>query len=107
VKVSELEGRALDAAVHIALHPDAPLYSDDELPAYSTDWAQGGPLIDEHPITIERGDFRPHGPCKAWLRVGGIFSLDYGPTPLIAAMRAYVASVFGETVPDETAAKPR
>lgn len=67
----------------------------------STDWSQGGPIIDR-----ERPGFMHHS-----YRVGHKteYSVDAflpgrrhesGPTMLIAAMRAYVASKFGDEVPD-------
>lgn len=121
MKVSDLEGPLLDAWVarcegykhvgvvdgQVCVSSDYPL--DQLRPrrshAFSSDWAQGGPILDAHPITIERGDFLPHGPCKAWIRVNGAFSFAYGDTPLIAAMRSYVASNFGEEVPDDESVK--
>jgi hypothetical protein len=66
---------------------------------YSTDWSQGGPIIEREGIELS-----PH-PCAPWWarkyspdvgvfhRVGVL-----GPTPLIAAMRCYVASKLGDTV---------
>lgn len=67
----------------------------------STDWAQGGPLFDLHKIFVERSNFVAEGEAFAF-----IFSKDgkdiaaqsFGVTRLQAAMRAYVASVFGEEV---------
>lgn len=53
------------------------------------DWAQGGPIIEREQISIEW-----NGECFA----GGLM---WGETPLIAAMRAYVASKYGDTVPDD------
>ena len=66
----------------------------------STDWAQGGPIIEREKIqlsTLSKG--------KEW-RAALIYGQDhiqYGPTPLIAAMRCYVASKMGDVVevPDE------
>ena len=63
----------------------------------STDWSQGGPIIERERIDIEY-DY-PDDPTAedAWLAYakykgkirGGMW---FGPTPLIAAMRAFVAS---------------
>lgn len=60
----------------------------------STDWAQGGPIIERERmnVTESRG---------VWSAYDGARGLAYGPTPLVAAMRAYVASKFGGEVPDE------
>lgn len=62
----------------------------------STDWAQGGPIIDREGI-----EFRASG-TQASIVDGRTY---YGPTHLIAAMRCYVASKLGEEVevPDELA----
>jgi len=62
-------------------------------PKYSTDWAIGGPIIEREKITIEyEGDPDPWCACiMADQEV-------YGPTPLIAAMRCYVASKLGDTI---------
>lgn len=72
----------------------------------STDWAHGGPIIERERITIS--DTLDRDQWRASIRnlerpieYGDIF---YGPTPLTAAMRAYVASKFGDTVPDEVPA---
>jgi hypothetical protein len=66
--------------------------------APSTDWAQGGPIIEREKLAICIG-------WKQWLA----FSDDtenagvQGPTPLIAAMRCYVASKLGDdiNIPEE------
>jgi hypothetical protein len=68
---------------------------------YSTNWAQGGPIIDEAEIDtylMERGS--PFG----WLaEITGTKAKGRGPTRLIAAMRCHVTSKLGEEVevPDE------
>jgi len=78
-------------------HPDG--YT---LCLYTTDWAQGGPIIEEGEIGIVRNapcsqgrewEARPSITAKG---AGGRWG--YGPTPLIAAMRCYVASKFGDEV---------
>lgn len=72
-----------------------------------TDWSQGGPIIEREKITL------------AYLKVEGVIrwearyfddagrfrSCEYGPTPLIAAMRCYVTSKLGGEVdvPEELA----
>lgn len=62
----------------------------------STDWAQGGSIIERENIGLT-AYHRADG--MAWRAV----SFDdknkvYGPTPLIAAMRCYVASKLGDNV---------
>jgi len=64
--------------------------------AYSTDWAQGGPIIEREKISVlEAGDFWGARP----LQDGTNPTKDsYGPTPLIAAMRCRVASKLGNEI---------
>lgn len=103
-KVSELEGALLDAAVAkaegvlaaimgevcVSLYPSSGRSKGPYCP--SSYWDQGGPLIDR-----ERIDISEHGHWTAQLR--HLTNDAYtGPTPLVAAMRAYVASKFGEEV---------
>ena len=58
----------------------------------STNWSRGGPIIERERINIsdDGGD--------GWKADDSIGHWGYGPTPLIAAMRCYVASIFGEEV---------
>lgn len=75
------------------------------------DWAQSGPLIDRHHIETAP-TYADDGICvKGWVAM--MFNntanphppiVEHGRTALIAAMRALVASVYGDTVPDEVAA---
>jgi len=61
-------------------------------PKYSTDWAQGGPIIERERIDVlYEHDLR-------WIAVPQKGIESYGPTPLIAAMRCYVASKLGDEV---------
>ena len=67
----------------------------DESP--STNWAQGGPIIERGKITV---DYRE---TFGWWVAYTNGSTDYeygctGPTPLIAAMRCYVASKLGDKI---------
>lgn len=57
----------------------------------STDWAQGGPIIERHITKIE-----DYGDC--WGAEGVDAPEHFGPTPLIAALRCYVASKLGDEV---------
>jgi hypothetical protein len=95
MKTSELTGAALDWAVHVALHGSCEGYAEYE---YSTDWAQGGPIIEREGIDIctsNRG---------GWIATLLIDCEDNevvrgeGETCLIAAMRCYVASKLGDEV---------
>lgn len=67
----------------------------------STSWAQGGPIIEREKMTVE-----PFG--DGWgAGIGDVYTKWYleGPTLLVAAMRAYVASEFGDEVPDDPTVK--
>jgi hypothetical protein len=57
----------------------------------STNWAQGGPIIERENIGM-----LPSGNAY-YERDGGTY-FSYGPTPLIAAMRCYVASKLGTEI---------
>jgi len=100
VETSELTGAALNWAVARALgkRPSVFIFQQTGKLApehnYSTNWAQGGPIIEREKQVIAY----EYGPevWHAYLQVkGGTY---YGPTPLIAAMRCYVASKLGEEV---------
>ena len=70
----------------------------------STDWAQGGPIIERGGIAISPHDTLGWAAFQSHTAIDGVIYKDYfGPTPLIAAMRCYVASKLGDTVdvPDE------
>ena len=68
----------------------------------STDWAQGGPIIEREEIGIQLN--RPCSAGREWearpspLAKGAGGKWGYGPTPLIAAMRCYVASKLGNEI---------
>lgn len=72
----------------------------------STDWAQGGPIIEREEIAA-KPSYRD-GAILMWEADSNKLNDDegmekYGPTPLIAAMRCLVASKLGDEVevPDE------
>lgn len=60
----------------------------------SDNWAQGGPIIEAWAIDV--GTYR--GAWRAARHVGSAPTYGYGPTPLIAAMRCYVASKMGDEI---------
>ena len=103
IKTSELTRAALDWAVDKAegrycLYPHA---------AYSTDWAQGGPIIEREGIDVSCVNTGLWS-AKWWANNSGMvknpaqrFKQNIqtdGPTPLIAAMRCYVASKLGDEI---------
>ena len=61
--------------------------------AFSTDWAQGGPIIERERIGVWTANgITWHG------RDFVLLAVSDGQTPLVAAMRAYVSSELGDTV---------
>ena len=96
MKTSELTGPALDWAVATCELPDGWPAAEivlGEATDYSTDWSQGGPIIEREMLTV--------GPAKhqgymawAWPKEQGF----WGDTPLIAACRCFVASKLGDEV---------
>jgi hypothetical protein len=101
MKTSELTGAALDwavakceeACIGDGYYTGIVLRDGEVKYAPSTDWAQGGPIIEREKIGID------------YSKVGWIANADtptngigLGPTPLIAAMRCYVASKLGDEV---------
>lgn len=112
IKTSELTGPALDWAVAYCLgkvEPDDPTIPvaghrwDNEGLEWpvdfepSRDWGQAGPIIEQERITVQ---FGPQWTAVHSKRLG---RPSYGPTPLVAAMRCFVASRLGDEVdvPDE------
>ena len=123
MKTSELTGAALDWAVAqsqsfveqgpygmprlvdggVQLHYCGVYLGSPYAP--STDWAEGGPIIEREGINLTRfneGEVDPEevgtwDACYDRETFGGEGSFN-GPTPLIAAMRCYVASKLGDDV---------
>ncbi len=117
IKTSELMGTALDWAVAKCegkveqgvygspepLESGLHLHYCDVLLSYpyspSTDWAEGGPLIQR-----ERMEVMPCMDVKVekWIATHCFRKSEWfqecGPTPLIAAMRCYVSSKLGDEV---------
>lgn len=110
MKTSELTGAALDWAVlKCECATPAPFKSQpamlngtvrvfradigafSEPVSPSTDWALGGPIIEREKIELEW-----HG--NYWLAQIRADDEWHGPTPLIAAMRCYVAYKLGDEV---------
>jgi hypothetical protein len=93
MKTSELTGAALDWAV-AKCEGDKRINTPavELIPNYSTNWIFGGPIIEREKIAIDfDGD--------AWCASDNRKPLaNFGPTPLIAAMRCYVTNELGDTV---------
>lgn len=115
IKTSELTGPALNWAVATALGRAPKLGMEshgriwrgwwlgqggeyEPMPDYCDDWAQGGPIIEREFIELHTYSANDDG-VVTWR------ANDYmdGPTPLIAAMRCFVTSKFGDEidVPEE------
>ena len=100
MKTSELTGAALNWAVAKIIGLDIELmygvvHVDDEPFMADIDWNVAGPIIEQEGIEIcPIGN----GEWRGQLDVAGDLLRFYGDTPLIAAMRCYVASNWGDTV---------
>jgi hypothetical protein len=100
IKTSELKDLALDYVVAtIEGYTLNPATRSSAWIAYSTDWAQGGPIIEREWLDItpwpNESDEELQWQCK---QHDSIDCVAFGPTPLIAAMRCYVASKLGDEV---------
>jgi hypothetical protein len=101
MKTVELTGAALDWVVTTIVEPECTAadflaFRDSVGGTYrcSTDWAQGGPIIERECIWLTHHTAsKMHGAHK-----GDDVWFQKGPTPLIAAMRCYVASKLGDEV---------
>jgi hypothetical protein len=96
MRTNELTGAALDWAVAQCEVGADFIGEIDDPHFYSTDWAQGGPIIEREGITILSTE--SHEWCAT---IGELYYEDdnpRSPTPLIAAMRCYVASKLGDEV---------
>ena len=109
MKTSELTGVALDWAVAKCEGLLALGWEDDmgllkitfstgeaEYYAPSIKWAQGGPIIEREKMRLMHTEELGKNPWSAIL--AGAHYAEFGPTPLVAAMRCYVASKLGDTV---------
>ena len=104
MKTSELTGAALDWAVAQIEKPrlsqsfarkNVVVLAHGGLYAPTIDWAQGGPIIEREWIDLHCvNDSLWEAECPA---PGGL-AMQNGPTPLIAAMRCYVASKLGDEI---------
>lgn len=104
IKTSELIDSALDWAVCVANGETRKEYLANPYP-YSTNWVFGGPIIAREKISVRWDDMTLYGQRQnRWLAEceGLGYAVD-ADTPLIAAMRCYVASKLGDTieVPEE------
>lgn len=114
MKTAELTGTALDWAVAKAEGAEVkknPHRFDDSLIikgpkdrfwrtfaeySPSTDWAEGGPIIERENIQLT-----PNEDTETWA-AGFMFKQGcedcFGPTPLVAAMRCYCCAILGDEI---------
>ena len=99
MKTSELTGFDLNKAVEKANNIGHPWrYYGQAFPNYCNEWKDGGPIIER-----ERIELKGSAVNTSWSASPSIHSENWdwnisGPTPLIAAMRCYVASKLGDEV---------
>ena len=120
IKTDELVDRALDYAVALCLGGTSFFYDtvatywitingkerslskgwDAQSFSPSTNWAHGGPIIEREKIDIYQSTGRVCAAMWENLPGGGklIAEAKDCPTPLIAAMRCYVASKLGDRI---------
>ena len=104
IKTQDLTGEALDLAVAECVWLNLYIARLQRF-SPSTNWAQGGPIIEREGIYINclrQPDYYRSAVWEAWPYASTKF-IQQGPTPLIAAMRCYVASKLGEEldIPEE------
>ena len=119
MRTSELTGAALDWAVakcegytdlhkidgrmahepQLGMYPPRRAYGVMDLfeLGFSTDWSLAGPIIEREGIWLQP-EVGKEETASAWYAVSMDGHDAYGPTPLIAAMRCYVASKLGDTI---------
>jgi hypothetical protein len=101
MKTSGLTGAALDWAVAKCEGHNMDYFQVVDAYLPSTDWAQGGPIIEREKIEIHKGNdlYFPSGNEKGdYYEPLWIAGKQHGQTPLIAAMRCYVESKLGDDV---------
>jgi hypothetical protein len=96
MKTSEMKDLILDWAVATA-NGDTFTLAHQDWAWYSSDWSVAGPIIEREGIGVYR--FRGAWAAHCPLPNGGLHAcMGNQPTPLIAAMRCYVASKLGDDI---------
>ena len=77
----------------------------------STDWSQGGELIEKYAVKIEHfpsETIASKANARIAMRSSGYLQAQSGPTPLVALCRAIVAAKLGDavSVPEELVQQP-
>lgn len=91
--VAKCEGYDMSKAIYFNDRPGVYGLEKDKMLRYSTDWSQGGPIIQSEKIKSHYA-----GPLLEWECWCGDIGYGTGSTPLIAAMRCYVTSKLGNEV---------
>ena len=96
MKVNDMTGAALDWAVAKCegINNGWGMWSGSQwigIP-YSTDWAQGGLIIEREKIGVG------YDQELGWVGIDTNAHYQTGDTPLVAAMRCYVASKLGDDI---------
>ena len=112
-KTKEMIGKPLDWAVsiiemrrriaaneYVKAWAQANIIAGVQCDPYSVDWLWAGEIIEREQISVLHRGF---GPDNTWFAcygdAGDEETLGYfGPTPLVAAMRAYVAHTLGDEI---------
>jgi len=99
MKTSELKDAALDWAVGTALKLPEPYFERGlYCVQFSRQWAHGGPIIEREGIDVFHTE-RAGPVWEAEIQTAPMKRIfARGPTPLIAAMRCFVASKLGDEV---------
>jgi len=103
IKTEDLTGTALDWAVakaeginpYIVIIGSPVIVASNgcQAPMYSTDWGQGGPIIESAKLITGCVSSGTWSSCD----LSGD-SIQFGDTPLIAAMRCYIANKLGNEI---------
>ena len=99
MKTQDLTGAALDWAVAKCEGLEVSVAHED-WHWYSTDWAQGGPIIEREGMGVWMYQWNEQGEPEAgwYAETKDGDHVKTGTTPLVAAMRCYVASKLGDEV---------
>ena len=92
--VAKAEGHKVEPLPGLSVHSSA------SWSMYSTNWAQGGPIIGRiKGLQLKNWlESKPETCCEVHIHNYEGNWIQFGPTPLIAAMRCYVASKLGDEV---------
>lgn len=114
IRTDELTGLALNWAVAYALLAELPqpergllihqIGYGKPIKPYSTDWAEGGPIIERESISVTKHADQSYWWASSW----DSRTTATGATALTAAMRCYAASKLGDEVevPDSLGVTP-